>query len=205
MLLIIRTYFWKMRKKVMLRRNMLLIIRTSFWKMKKKVQEKHDANNQDLFLKNEKANINKFHSSIKFSITQCKICKEAWPLNTRSKLKSPHICRRCVLDKQLPKKFSNENFMIPSSVPEILQDLTQIEEMLIARALPIMKVYLKPGGQRSYSGHCINLPQRISDLAKSLPHCPKDIPLVAVTMKGKGASLKDFLFGDIRLNRHCNG
>ena len=76
----------------------------------------------------------------------CKICKEAWPLNTKSKLKSPHICRRCVLDKKLPKKFSNENFMIPSSVSEILQDLTQIEEMLIARALPIMKVYLKPGG-----------------------------------------------------------
>jgi hypothetical protein len=38
-----------------------------------------------------------------------------------------------------------------------LQNLTQIEEMLIARALPIMRVYIKPGGQRGYSGHAIVL------------------------------------------------
>ena len=45
--------------------------------------------------------------------------------------------------------------MIPSPVPCELQDLTQVEEMLIARALPIMRVYIKPGGQRGYSGHCV--------------------------------------------------
>ena len=49
--------------------------------------------------------------------------------------------------------------MIPSKVPHELQNLTQTEEMLIARALPIMRAYIKPGGQRGYSGHCINLPQ----------------------------------------------
>ena len=93
--------------------------------------------------------------------------------------------------------------MIPSSVPDILQDLTEIEEMLIAHTLPIMKVYLKPGG---YSGHCINFPQRVSNLTQSLPHCPKDIPLVVVTMHGKGANFKKMLlFRDIRLSRHCNG
>ena len=32
--------------------------------------------------------------------------------------------------------------MIPSSVPDELKKLTQIEEMLIARALPIMRVTL---------------------------------------------------------------
>ena len=61
--------------------------------------------------------------------------------------------------------------MIPSSVPKELQELTQIEEMLIARAF--MRVYVKPGGQRGYSGHCINLPQDISKLAESLPRYPK--------------------------------
>lgn len=79
-----------------------------------------------------------------------------------------------------------QNSMIPSYVPEELQGLTQIEEMLIARALPIMKVYIKPGGQRDYSGHCINLPQKITELA-----LPKDIPLIVVTMKGKDNSFKD--------------
>ena len=40
--------------------------------------------------------------------------------------------------------------MIPSPVPPELQGLTQIEEMLIARALPIMRVCIKPGGQKGY-------------------------------------------------------
>ena len=53
--------------------------------------------------------------------------------------------------------------MIPSSVPNELQNLTQTEEMLIARALPIMRVYIKPGGQRGYSGHCINLQHLCQD------------------------------------------
>ena len=56
--------------------------------------------------------------------------------------------------------------MIPSHVPHELQNLTQVEEMLIARALPIMRVYIKPGGQRGYSGHCINLPQTCNIVAK---------------------------------------
>ena len=38
------------------------------------------------------------------------------------------------------------------------------------------------GGQRGYSGHCINLPQKVEELAQSLPRCPKDIPMI-VTMK----------------------
>ena len=58
--------------------------------------------------------------------------------------------------------------MIPSSAPPQLEGLTQVEEMLIARALPIMRVYIKPGGQRGYSGHCINLPQNVAELAHSL-------------------------------------
>ena len=58
--------------------------------------------------------------------------------------------------------------MIPSAVPKELQGLTQTEEMLIARALPMMRVYVRPGGQRGYSGHCINLPQKVEQLASKL-------------------------------------
>jgi hypothetical protein len=64
--------------------------------------------------------------------------------------------------------------MIPSPVPDELEGLSQVEEMLIARALPIMRVYIKPGGQRGYSGHSINLPQDVKELAKSLPRYPKN-------------------------------
>ena len=36
--------------------------------------------------------------------------------------------------------------MIPAQVPKELQGLTQIEEMLIACAFPVISVYTKPGG-----------------------------------------------------------
>ncbi len=63
--------------------------------------------------------------------------------------------------------------MILSPVPKQLQNLTQIEELLIARALPNMRVYFKPGGQQGYSGHCINMPQKVGELAKVLPYYSK--------------------------------
>ena len=106
------------------------------------------------------------------------MCFEAWPL--KSKPKTPYVCSRCSRDKKSPKKFSVENSMIPSSVPDELKKLTQVEEMLIARALPIMRVYIKPGGQHGYSGHCINLPQKVSDIATSLPRYPRDLAVIIV-------------------------
>ena len=87
--------------------------------------------------------------------------------------------------------FSSNN--IPSSLPNELLGLTQIEEMLIARALPIMRVYVKPGGRRGYIGHCINLPEKVSELANSLLRFPPDIPIIIVTMKGKDNAIKDVL------------
>ena len=138
-----------------------------------------------------KQNMDKFHKSMKYSIYQCSICLEAWPLKVKPKSPASYVCNRCVRDKETTKKFSADNFMIPSPVPRELKGLTQIEEMLIARALPIIRVYVKPGGQRGYSGHCINLPQKITELAQSLPHYPRELPLIVVTMKGKDNTLKD--------------
>ena len=92
-----------------------------------------------------KASMSKFHKSLHYVINQCTICHEAWPL--KSKPRSPYVCSRCSRHKKSPKKISHENSMIPSSVPNELQNLTQTEEMLIACALPIMQVYIKPGGQ----------------------------------------------------------
>ena len=106
-----------------------------------------------------------------------------------------YICQRCSSDKKVPKKFSAGNQMIPSCIPNELQDLTQIEEMLIARALPIMNVYVKPGGQRGFPGHCINLPQQVSELAQSLPRYPKHVSLLLVTMNGKDNAFKDVIVG----------
>lgn len=81
------------------------------------------------------------------------MCHEAWPLKTKPKNTVSYTCSRCLRDKNIPKKFSTENSMIPSPVPKELQGLTQFEEMLIARAFPVIHVYTKPrGGQRAYKG-----------------------------------------------------
>ena len=81
--------------------------------------------------------------------------------------------------------------MIPAPVPIELQGLTQTEEMLIARALPIMRIYIKPGGQRGYSGHCINLPQDLDELASVLPRCPKDLSIIVVRVNSRDNTFKD--------------
>ena len=72
---------------------------------------------------------------------QCTTCKEAWP--TRQNVVSEvYICYRCKRDKKSPKKFSAGNDMDPGIVPEQLKCLTQVEEMLISRVCPIMRVTL---------------------------------------------------------------
>lgn len=98
----------------------------------------------------------------------------------------------------VPKKFSNENFIIhnePSPVPKELQGLTHFEEMLIARAFLVMHVHTKPrGGQRAYKGHVIiTLPQNVQQLADVLPQCPKDPPVIIFTVNVKGNCSKDFV------------
>ena len=45
------------------------------------------------------------------------------------------------IEKTLPKKFSEENNMDPSKVPNKLQDLTKVEEMLIVQVFSIMSIY----------------------------------------------------------------
>jgi len=83
--------------------------------------------------------------------------------------------------------------VVPAQVPKESQGLTQIEEMLIARAFPVISVYTKPGGQRAYKGHCINFPQDIQELADTLPRYPKELPIIVITVEGKENTTKDLI------------
>ena len=99
----------------------------------------------------------------RYVTTRITAAKETRPLveHGNSHRTSEYQCLSRSRDKQQREKFSKENRMILSTVPYHLQVLTRVREMLIARAIPIMRVYIKPGGQkkRGYSGHFINLPQ----------------------------------------------
>jgi len=111
----------------------------------------------------------KFHSSINsLEHRECVTCKEAWPTKQGLTL-ARFECLRCKRDKGNPKLYSQENDMDPGALPLELQCLTDIEEMLIARACPIMSVYCKHGGQRGYRGQVLNLPQDIQGFLNRPP------------------------------------
>src|SRR5688572_643997 len=51
--------------------------------------------------------------------------------------------------------------MDSGEVPDELQNLIEIEEMLIARVFPIILIYRLRGGQHGYRGNVINFPQNV--------------------------------------------
>jgi len=62
--------------------------------------------------------------------------------NENYKKSKEYVCLRCKKDKKVPVKFSNENKLIPSRIPDTLKNL------LISRAIPVMQIYTKSkGGQ----------------------------------------------------------
>ena len=77
---------------------------------------------------NMNENMKNFQKSMNFEIVQCKTCFESWPINKPKKFTvDDYICTRCKRDRGSPKKFSAENNMKPSPVPEALTGLTQID------------------------------------------------------------------------------
>ena len=133
-----------------------------------------------------------FHEKqFKWKQTQCTICHEIWPI-CHNVLKQPYECLRCSRDKSNPKKFSKANNMHPGSVPECLQNLTQVEEMLIARVSPIMYVYRKHGGQRGYKGHVLNLSQDIQSLLDKLPQSVSNLPILILRRTGANDTFTNF-------------
>ena len=80
--------------------------------------------------------------------------------------------------------------MDPGSVPAELQGLSEVQELLIARAFPILFIYHKHGGQRGYKGHVLNLPQDIQGFLNSLPANVSDLPILVIRKQGAGEFLK---------------
>ena len=70
--------------------------------------------------------------------------------------------------------------MDPGIQPPVLAALTQVEEMLISRATPVLQVTHAHGGQYKYYGHTICFPQDISNIAKYLPHLISELDILVV-------------------------
>ena len=74
--------------------------------------------------------------------------------------------------------------MDPGVVPPCLRQLSQVEEMLIARARPVMSVYRKHGGQRGYKGQVLNMPQNVQGFLDRLPCEVSQLPVLVVRHHG---------------------
>ena len=85
----------------------------------------------------------KFHRSLRGKIVQCNISPEAWPNKNINVDDTSHVCTRCKINKGTLKKLSADNNMDSGSVYPELNDITRCEEMLIARAFPVMQVYVR--------------------------------------------------------------
>jgi uncharacterized cysteine cluster protein YcgN (CxxCxxCC family) len=99
----------------------------------------------------------------------CSRCKERW---FAMDLKGD-VCDACFLrDKgsKTPFLMSAENGMDPGDVPAYLPELTQVEEMIIARSHVQMMVHRYRGRQYHYSGHCVSFMQNTIKTVDVLPN-----------------------------------
>ena len=79
--------------------------------------------------------------------------------------------------------------MDPGSVPAELQGLSEVEELLIERAFPIISIYRKRGGQRGYKGNVLNLPEDTQGFLNSLPPNVGGLPILVIRKQGAGKCL----------------
>ena len=130
---------------------------------------------------------------------RCQFCGERWfaaqtSIQAAVVAVGQYTCDRCKRDKKKTvKSFSSANGIDPGSVPNQLKGLTQVEEMLIAKACLGMRDYRLKGGQRGYGGHVVNLAQNIGDLVNSLPRPARDFPIIVVPHQGGESTHKDLL------------
>ena len=111
----------------------------------------------------------------------CSICKECYPGIVTKNFHGSYACSRCILEWKFHCS-SLENNMDLGNWPVVLAVLTQVEEMIISRANPILQVTHAHGGQYKYSGHTILLPPRhfqschiptAFSVRNPYPHCPE--------------------------------
>jgi len=123
----------------------------------------------------------------------CEVCNER---RLEGKV-TRNMCNRCRRDKKVPKVWSEENNINPMSVPEELSEMSDAEQMLIARLAPTVHVHmLKHGGIASW-GHCIAFPQAVQEPATIPTRLPAEVDIICVRRQGKDDTHKDF-----RVRRH---
>jgi hypothetical protein len=128
----------------------------------------------------------------KIQMEKCVRCKEKW---FEMKLNSSEVCNKCIVAqkrKAMPYVYSEGNAMDPGEMPDGLQPLTQVEEMLIARAHVQMVMKRVRGHQFHYSGHTVTFLQDVVKFSSALPLLPEDLDIVMLKPPTATADLARF-------------
>ena len=147
----------------------------------------------------------------------CPQCKERWFGTTLSVVASRRNrmsqCKSCLQSSQVNfipntngsstyiSSLTAENDMDPWTCLDhmLLPQLSHIEEMIIARLHPFMRVYRLQGGQLGYKGSVANLEQATCEFVSLLPLLPHELPCLIVRKPNSG-SLSDYT--DFRVSRN---
>ena len=124
--------------------------------------------------------IQNFHKAMAaVEMETCSRCQERW---FEMDLKH-NVCHRCFnRDKgnKTPFLMSADNEMDPGELPAHLPELTQVEEMIIARSHVQMLVHRYRGHQYHYSGHCVSFMQNNVKTVDMLPNLPSELDIVVL-------------------------
>ena len=123
----------------------------------------------------------------------CSRCRERW---FAMALKDT-VCHSCCLrDKKVrvPYLMSADNEMDPGSVPDYLPELSQLEEMIIARSHVQMMVFRYRGHQYHYSGHCVSFMQSTVKTVSVLPNLPAELDVVLIWPANTGHDSRSLPF-----------
>ena len=123
------------------------------------------------------------------SLCRLQIKVEAWPLSAaRDDL---FTCSRCIARKEAVSILFCWERHGSWKRPAELQGLSEVEELLIARAFPIMSIYRKLTGSTRIQGtRLLNLPEDIQGFLNSLPANVSNLPILVVRKQGAGEFLK---------------
>ncbi|EED11952.1 hypothetical protein TSTA_000300 [Talaromyces stipitatus ATCC 10500] len=119
---------------------------------------------------------NFYNTLYSFAQEECGRCQEKW---FKMKLRDGVWDRcRCVDRDQMIFLYSPGNNMDPSDVPTFLPELTQTEEMLIARVHVHMQIRQIRGQQYRYQGHIVNFLRDTQRVCNRLPLLPQNPNMV---------------------------
>ncbi|KAF2728757.1 hypothetical protein EJ04DRAFT_405841, partial [Polyplosphaeria fusca] len=120
----------------------------------------------------------------------CSRCQEQW---FHMGLNINGVCTGCIkVDKDRepdePFLYSKENVADPLPMPLDLPELSQIEEMLIARVHCFVEVRQIRGVQFKYCGHIVNFLNNTAKVYNTLPLLPSDLDVIIIRPKNAEAS-----------------